>query len=175
MPQRYESISYPMDLETQPRNHGASVIFYVRPSAENPYGSFVFFLRDNNAGIPYPNQICPIGGGVEEGEDPRAALHREVSEELYRLASSEPYAFDEHTPLSFLATVPYAATNFNGRTGIIDVFGCILSPPHGLYTVEGQGLVELSPQETLATDFPYNLNDVVKSYVTQVTQFGVHD
>ena len=49
---------------------------------ENDEGEFLFYLRDNKPGIPFPLHWDLIGGHVEEGETPEEALVREVKEEL---------------------------------------------------------------------------------------------
>lgn len=49
---------------------------------ENDKGEFLFYLRDNKPGIPFPQHWDLIGGHVEEGETPDEALVREVKEEL---------------------------------------------------------------------------------------------
>ena len=49
---------------------------------ENDEGEFLFYLRDNKPGIPFPRHWDLIGGHVEEGETPEEALVREVKEEL---------------------------------------------------------------------------------------------
>ncbi len=49
---------------------------------ENDNGEFLFYLRDNKPGIPFPQHWDLIGGHVEEGETPEEALLREVREEL---------------------------------------------------------------------------------------------
>lgn len=43
---------------------------------------YLLQLRDNNPSIPYPNTWAFFGGGVEEGEDYKEALSRELKEEL---------------------------------------------------------------------------------------------
>jgi 8-oxo-dGTP pyrophosphatase MutT (NUDIX family) len=54
----------------------AAIIF------ENDKGEFLFFLRDNKPGIPFPLHWDLFGGHVEEGETPEEALVREVKEEI---------------------------------------------------------------------------------------------
>ena len=49
---------------------------------ENNEGEFLFYLRDNKPGIPFPNHWDFFGGHVEDGETPEEALVREVKEEL---------------------------------------------------------------------------------------------
>ncbi len=54
----------------------AAIIF------ENDRGEFLFYLRDNRPGIPFPRHWDLFGGHVEEGETPEEALVREVKEEI---------------------------------------------------------------------------------------------
>jgi len=54
----------------------AAIIF------ENDKGDFLFYLRDNKPGIPFPHHWDLFGGHVEEGETPEEALIREVKEEI---------------------------------------------------------------------------------------------
>ena len=49
---------------------------------ENDKGEFLIYLRDGKPGIPFPHHWDLIGGHVEEGETPEAALIREVKEEI---------------------------------------------------------------------------------------------
>jgi 8-oxo-dGTP diphosphatase len=49
---------------------------------ENEKEEFLFYLRDNKPGIPFPQHWDLIGGHVETGETPEEALVREVQEEL---------------------------------------------------------------------------------------------
>ena len=43
---------------------------------------FLFHLRDNKRGIPFPNYWALIGGAIEKGEEPLEAIIREASEEI---------------------------------------------------------------------------------------------
>ncbi|CAA7612096.1 NUDIX domain-containing protein [Magnetospirillum sp. UT-4] len=44
-------------------------------------GRYVLQLRDDTPGIPYPGHWACFGGALEDGEDPPAALVRELAEE----------------------------------------------------------------------------------------------
>ncbi|MCG3772288.1 MAG: Nucleoside triphosphatase NudI [Nitrosomonadaceae bacterium] len=45
-------------------------------------GVILLYLRDNKQEIPYPNYWALLGGQIEEGETPQAALEREIQEEI---------------------------------------------------------------------------------------------
>jgi len=45
-------------------------------------GKLLIYLRDDKAGISFPNHWDLFGGIIEEGESPEQALVREVEEEL---------------------------------------------------------------------------------------------
>ena len=46
------------------------------------YSSFLFQLRDEKRGIPFPGHYGAFGGAIESGEVPRIACARELQEEL---------------------------------------------------------------------------------------------
>lgn len=60
----------------QSRGEGAMAIIADRD------GRVLLHLRDDNPSIWYPGHWAIFGGGVEPGEDPHDALHREIREEL---------------------------------------------------------------------------------------------
>jgi hypothetical protein len=130
--------------------HGTCVIFHIRATDE-----FLFFRRDDKPTIPYPDRVCPIGGGRDPGESPDEAIRREVAEELYHQETNKPFILGE---IAHLGTLP------DNRPGEIDVFACELDERPAIYTVEGQGLVFLSREETLQTAFPYGFDGVVHWY-----------
>lgn len=45
-------------------------------------GRLLIYLRDDKAGIPFPNHWDLFGGYIEEGESPEQALRRELMEEI---------------------------------------------------------------------------------------------
>ncbi|NLZ92664.1 MAG: NUDIX domain-containing protein, partial [Firmicutes bacterium] len=49
---------------------------------ENTKGELLFYKRDNKPRIPFPGYWDLIGGHIEEGENPKEALVREIKEEL---------------------------------------------------------------------------------------------
>jgi 2-amino-4-hydroxy-6-hydroxymethyldihydropteridine diphosphokinase len=73
-----------------------SLRFKNRPQCglliENNRGEVLLQLRDNKSEIPYPNCWGTFGGQIEEGEQPKAAIMREIEEELgYRPDRPEQY------------------------------------------------------------------------------------
>ena len=47
-----------------------------------PDGRYLMQLRDDKAGVSFPDTLCLFGGALEPGEDPEAGLRRELREEL---------------------------------------------------------------------------------------------
>ncbi len=61
------------------KRHVAVYVAYRR----SPNGTFEFFLQKRDMNAPtHPGIFSMFGGGTEDEEDPRAALMREVKEEL---------------------------------------------------------------------------------------------
>jgi 8-oxo-dGTP pyrophosphatase MutT (NUDIX family) len=59
-------------------------------------GRYLMQLRDQKPGIFYPGHWGLFGGGIDSGENPETALHRELEEEL-RLAASRIRYLTEFT------------------------------------------------------------------------------
>ncbi len=47
-----------------------------------PDGRYLMQLRDDKAGVSFPDTLWLFGGALEPGEDPEAGLRRELREEL---------------------------------------------------------------------------------------------
>jgi hypothetical protein len=134
--------------------HGTAMIFHILPTDE-----FMFFLRDkaeDKPGLPHPNRVCLIGGGVKNGETPEQTIRREVGKEVFHIASNLPYE---------MGKIDHLKTLYDERPGEIDVYAHQVDEIPALYIVEGQGLVILSREETLQTDFPYGFNETIYNYV----------
>jgi len=85
-----------------PMRRGASIIF-IDPSCE-----VLLCLRDDKAGIPFPNCWDLFGGGVEPDETPQECIVREMKEEL-DLTIAEPRLykithFDDRIEYTFFQT-----------------------------------------------------------------------
>jgi len=59
---------------------------------QNGKGEILLMLRDNKPDIPFPNQWCILGGGIEKDETPEDAIKREMMEEI-ELALVDPQLF----------------------------------------------------------------------------------
>ncbi len=126
---------------------GTAVLIHVVEPDE-----FLFFVRDDIPTIPYPDTICPIGGGRNPGESPESALRRELGEEIFDSRYCRPYAFGDFHHLAQLA---------DDRPGKIDVFGYAIMQRPPIYTIEGQRLIYLSREATLRIAFPYTFTGIV--------------
>ncbi|MEJ6395473.1 NUDIX hydrolase [Gymnodinialimonas sp. 2305UL16-5] len=72
--------------------------------------SLISMLRDDCASIKFPNHWDLPGGGIEAGETPRAAMLREIREELGLDISDAPIIWEKRYPgLTGQASYFYAA------------------------------------------------------------------
>jgi 8-oxo-dGTP diphosphatase len=133
------------------KSRGAGAIFHIRPTDQ-----FMFFLRDDKPGISCPNMIDIIGGHMEEGETPEQAALREIGEELVDNSTGQPFQ---------PGTIEHFKTFVDDRPGEHNIFGCELDYVPDIHTEEGQGLVFLSREQALATDFAYEYSDVVREFM----------
>ncbi|MDP6781872.1 MAG: NUDIX domain-containing protein [Alphaproteobacteria bacterium] len=66
----------------------------IRTSAAilvTPDDRYLMQLRDDKAGVSFPDTLCLFGGALEPGEDPEAGLRRELREELELEAGETRY------------------------------------------------------------------------------------
>jgi 8-oxo-dGTP diphosphatase len=71
-------------------------------------GRFLLQLRDDIPTIVYPNQWACFGGHMDLGEDPEAALYREVEEEIGYTAADATFFREYHDPgvIRYVFTCP---------------------------------------------------------------------
>jgi 8-oxo-dGTP diphosphatase len=126
----------------------AAIIF------ENNKGEFLFYLRDNKPGIPFPLHWDLFGGHVEKGETPEEALVREVKEELdYDL---EDYRFFREYECFEGDAYPNVKYIFSGRFGL---------PVEKITLLEGKYVRYFKREEIPGINFANILKDIVLDYI----------
>ena len=70
---------------------GCGVLFHNKQKS-----AVLLFRRDDKSGIPFPNMLDILGGGVEPAETPEEALRREMGEELLDKRTQKPYVLEGH-------------------------------------------------------------------------------
>jgi 8-oxo-dGTP diphosphatase len=114
----------------------------------------IIYLRDDKPGIPFPNHWDLIGGHVEEGETPEAALVREVREEI-GLELRQWQFFRRYECLSGDA---YPNTKFIFYASI----DCLAAE---LTLFEGQCLIAIRPEERFVFPFANILSAILEDFV----------
>jgi len=137
--------------ERAPISRGAGIIFHILPTDQ-----LMFFLRDDKPGLSCRNMIDIIGGHIEDGETPEAAALREVGEELFERTTHAPF-----NP----GKIRHFSTFVDERPGEHNIYVCELNSVPDIYTIEGQGLVFLSREQAMTTEFAFGYNDVVRQYL----------
>jgi 8-oxo-dGTP diphosphatase len=108
----------------------------------NDSGQVLLRLRDDRAGLPYPNPWDLVGGAVEPGETITEAALREVKEEIGLDVRGLEY-FGEYPELAF--------DNVLSNNGLNNVFVAQLSlPVEAIVLTEGQRLRYVSASEARA-------------------------
>jgi len=108
-----------------------------------PGGAMLLQHRDDRPGVSDPGKWSLFGGGVEPGEDPEAALLRELDEELgFRPDRCQPFL-----------TLDAGDKVFHLFLARIDL------PLEALTLGEGQGFAYVAPDEALAG---YDLADTAR-------------
>lgn len=126
----------------------AAIIF------ESDKGEFLFYLRDNKPGIPFPLHWDLFGGHVEEGETPEEALVREVKEELdYDL---KDYRFFRKYECSVGDAYPNVKYIFSGRFSL---------PVEEITLLEGEYVRYFKREEIPGIKFANILKDIVLDYI----------
>lgn len=126
----------------------AAIIF------ENDRGEFLFYLRDNKPGIPFPQHWDLFGGHVEEGETPEEALVREVREELnYDL---KDYIFFKKYECPEGDAYPNTKYIFSGRINL---------PVDEITLLEGEKARYFTEEEVPGIKFANMLKMIVLDYI----------
>jgi 8-oxo-dGTP diphosphatase len=119
---------------------------------DNGAGRVLLQLRDDSAGIPYPNSWGTFGGQVEDGETPLQAIIRELREELdYSCGAPEQYGvywFDG-----------YAIHMFRVIDPDLD--------PDVLHVREGQRAAFISRETLKHIPCAFNCRAIVEDYFTK--------
>lgn len=79
----------------------------------NTKGEFVLQKRDNKPNIAEPGKVVNFGGSVEDGEDPKMAMIRELKEELnLDIKPNEVFEFDVSVRPNYFGEMRIANTFF---------------------------------------------------------------
>ncbi len=133
---------------------------------ENREGEFLFYMRDDKPGIPFPAHWDLIGGHVEQGETPEQALVREVKEEL-DFDLKEYRFFKKYTCLEGDA-YPNIKYIYSGSFDL---------PPEKITLLEGDYARYFKPGEVKDIRFANILKDIVLEYIdsqSALTSSGDH-
>ena len=123
-----------------------------------PDGKLVVQLRDDKPGLPYPNCWSTLGGGIEPGEEPDAAMRRELLEEI---EFCPPMRFWRIFELDFLAFGAPVGSQVYAYIGHID---------RDLATInlhEGQRLAVIRPEDVAGMEFAYGLETLFAEFFRQ--------
>jgi len=119
----------------------------------NPAGLVLLQHRDDKPGIESPGQWSLFGGGLDQGEDPAAAMLREIEEEIgYRPRAARPLLV------------------FSGWHAEFHIYLAEVAPPlERLVLSEGQGFAFFTREEAERLD----LTEVARIALAALTQLEV--
>lgn len=121
---------------------------------ENDKEEILLYLRDNKAGISFPNHWDLFGGYVEEGESVEEALVREVKEEInYDL---KDYSFFKVYAGGEDETIKNIKYVFTGRINL---------PAQQIKLNEGERLQYFTRKEIETVKFANVLKAIVMDYI----------
>jgi len=123
-----------------------------------PDGKLVVQLRDDKPSLPYPNCWATLGGGIEPGEEPDAAIQRELIEEI---EFCPPMRFWRIFELDFLVFGNPAGSRVYAYIGHID---------RDIATInlhEGQRLEAIEPEDVAGMQFAYGLETLFTEFFQQ--------
>lgn len=118
----------------------------------DPEGRLLLQLRDDRPGVVWPGTWAAFGGGVEDGEDLRAAILREIEEELgLRLPPAAPRPFAR------------ALSDLPGRRRVYAFALDWSFPPDAIRLGEGAGFAFFTPAQLARLEMP--------GHVRRLTEF----
>ncbi|NTU66888.1 MAG: NUDIX domain-containing protein [Candidatus Moranbacteria bacterium] len=139
------------------KKRGCGIIFY------NPEKTAVLlFRRDDKDFIPFPNMLDLLGGHIDEGEDPVAAVEREIAEELLDLRTGKPFLLQGHEHFHIYE---------DERDCEQHIFTCEVNfdiPDVNL--LEGQELIWLTKKEIEnGTKLAFGFEEIIKKFFIETT------
>lgn len=123
-----------------------------------PDGKLLVQLRDDKPGLPYPNCWATLGGGIEPGEEPAAAMQRELVEEI---EFCPPMRFWRIFELDFPIFGVPAGSRIYAYIGHVD---------RDIATInlhEGQRLEAIGPEDMAGMQFAYGLETLFSEFFRQ--------
>jgi len=121
-----------------------------------PDGRYLLQLRDGNPGIRFPHQWTNFGGVVEQGEDPKECIQRELKEELGLIAGT--------TDKTALWKV-WRWEDFEVYVFEVPISGDLST----LHLTEGAGMRFFTKDEILAEDLAFCHNEIYREYFKEKT------
>ncbi len=123
-----------------------------------PDGKLVAQLRDDKPGLPYPNCWATLGGAIEPGEEPDAAIQRELIEEI---EFCPPMRFWRVFELDFPVFGAQVGSQVHAYIGRID------RDLASINLHEGQRLQAIGPDDVAQLSFAYGLDAIFMEFFRQ--------
>ncbi len=116
------------------------------------------YLRDNKPEIPFPNKWDFTGGGREGNENPFECLQREIFEEFKIKLSEDQILWHKEYPS--VTRDGWVSHFFVARITKDQVEGVVFGD-------EGQKWTFMTPEEFLATDAAFRMQDRLSDYLLE--------